>query len=91
MRRGYAIHHRLRQQISERIGKLELDRDVIAMLQAMTVADNSAIDPPLWQLGQQLGINHLLVISGSHIAFVAGAGFLLGGLVTGTLVAIWIQ
>lgn len=79
---GYAIHHRLRQQISERIGKLELDRDVTAMLQALTVADNSAIDPPLWQLGQQLGINHLLVISGSHIAFVAGAGFLLGGLVT---------
>ncbi len=67
-------------KISERIGELTLDRDVIAMLQAMTVADNSAIDPPLWQLGQQLGINHLLVISGSHIVFVAGAGFLLGGL-----------
>jgi competence protein ComEC len=77
-----AIHHRLRQQISERIGELELDRDVTAMLQAMTVADNSAIDPPLWQLGQQLGINHLLVISGSHIIFVAGAGFLLGGIFT---------
>ncbi len=75
-----ALHHRLRQQISERIGTLELDHDVIAMLQAMTIADNSGIDPPLWQLGQQLGINHLLVISGSHIAFVAGAGFLIGGL-----------
>ena len=72
----------MRQQISERIGELELDRDVIAMLQAMTVADNSAIDPPLWQLGQQFGINHLLVISGSHIVVVAGAGFLLGGLFT---------
>jgi len=91
----FAIHHRLRQQISERIGELELNRDVIAMLQALTVADNSAIDPPLWQLGQQLGINHLLVISGSHIAFVAGAGFLLGGLLTriapgSTISSVWI-
>ena len=78
----YAMHHRLRQQISARIGELQLDRDVIAMLQAMTVADNSAIEPPLWQLGQQFGINHLLVISGSHIVVVAGAGFFLGGLLT---------
>ncbi len=77
---AYAMHHRLRQQISTAIDELDLDRDVTAMLQAMTVADNSAIEPPLWQLGQLLGINHLLVISGSHIVIVAGAGFLLGGL-----------
>ncbi len=79
---AFELHHRLRQRLSEHIGKLELDRDVTAMLQAMTVADNSAIDPPLWQLGQQFGINHLLVISGSHIAFVAGVGLLLGALFT---------
>jgi competence protein ComEC len=77
---AYAIHHRLRQVISARIGELALDRDVIAMLQAMTVADNSTIDPPLWRLFQTFGINHLLVISGSHIVFVAGVGYLLGGL-----------
>jgi len=75
-----SLHHRLRQQISDSIGELDLHRDVIAMLQAMTVADNSAISPSLWLLGQELGINHLLVISGSHIAAVAGAGLLLGGL-----------
>jgi competence protein ComEC len=79
------LHHRLRQQISARIGKLELHPDVIAMLQAMTVADNSAINAPLWLLGQQLGINHLLVISGSHIVCVAGAGLLMVGLLVRVL------
>jgi competence protein ComEC len=78
----YAMHHRLRQRISERIAELALDHDVIAMLQAMTVADNSGIEPPLWRLCQQYGINHLLVISGSHIVFVAGIGYLLGGVYT---------
>ena len=81
----FAVHHRWRQRISTGIAELGLDRDVMAMLQAMTVADNSAIDPALWQLGQQLGINHLLVISGSHIAIVAGAGFFLGTLITRAL------
>jgi competence protein ComEC len=76
----YALHHRLRLMISERIGGLELDPDVGAILRAITVADKSGIDPRLWILFQQFGINHLLVISGLHVGMVAGVGYLLGGL-----------
>jgi competence protein ComEC len=76
----YALHHRLRLMISERIGGLELDPDVAAILRAITVADKAGIDPRLWTLFQQFGINHLLVISGLHVGMVAGVGYLLGGL-----------
>ena len=75
-----ASHHRLRQRISTRIATLPYDREVRAVLQALTVADKSAIDAALWRLFQQFGINHLLVISGLHIGLIAGLGYLAGGL-----------
>jgi len=74
-----SLHHRLRQRISERIAGLPLGSDVTAILRAVTVADKSGIDPPLWSLFQQYGLNHLLVISGLHIGLVAGCAYLLGG------------
>lgn len=74
------LHHRLRGSISQRIDALPFDADVVAILQAITVADRSGIDARLWSLLQQFGINHLLVISGLHVGLVAGAGYLLGGL-----------
>ena len=73
-------HHRLRLEISEHIAGLDMERDVLAILRAITVADKSGIDARLWSLLQQFGVNHLLVISGLHIGLVAGAGYLLGGL-----------
>ena len=76
---GYAIHHRLRRMITERIGGLALDPDITAILRAITVADKSGIEPSLWTLFQQFGINHLLVISGLHVGMVAGVGYLFGG------------
>ena len=75
-------HHRLRLDISEHISRLQMDPQVLAILRAITVADKSAIDAALWSLLQQFGVNHLLVISGLHIGLVAGAGYLLGGLVS---------
>ena len=72
------MHHRLRQRISARIEELELKPDIAAVLRAVTVADKSAIDEPLWGLFQQFGINHLLVISGLHVGLVAGMGYLIG-------------
>lgn len=70
---------RQRQRISERIASLPLEPGVTAILAALTVADKSGIDTGLWQLFQQFGINHLLVISGLHVGLVAGAAYLLGG------------
>ena len=71
-------HHRLRQRIATRIESLGLKPDIAAVLRAVTVADKSAIDEPLWSLFQQFGINHLLVISGLHVGLVAGMGYLFG-------------
>ncbi|GAB3272198.1 DNA internalization-related competence protein ComEC/Rec2 [Parahaliea aestuarii] len=71
-------HHRLRGRLSERIGALRLPADSQAVLQAVTVADRSALDSDLWRLFQVFGLNHLLVISGLHIGLVAGLGYLLG-------------
>ena len=65
-------HHRIRQFISERIGRLDLNSDVIGILRAITVADKAGIDHQLWLLFQQFGVNHLLVISGLHVGMIAG-------------------
>jgi competence protein ComEC len=77
---GYGVlHHRLRFDISQSIATLPFSSEVVAILGAITVADKSGIDTPLWSLLQLYGINHLLVISGLHVGLVAGAGYFLGG------------
>ncbi len=74
----YSRLQRLRWRISRELSSLALEPVPIAVLQALTVADRSGIDAPLWQRLQQFGINHLLVISGLHIGLVAGLALLLG-------------
>jgi len=74
------VLHRYRLMIRERIGELGLDPRASAVLRAITVADKSAVDTRLWRLFQQFGVSHLLVISGLHVAMVAAAGYLVGGL-----------
>jgi competence protein ComEC len=76
------LHHRYRERIVDRIRALELDGPSAAILRAVTVADKSGIDPRLWDLFQQFGLNHLLVISGLHVGMVAAVGYLLGGVCT---------
>ena len=71
-----SLHHRLRQEISERIATASTNPDVVAVLQAVTVADKSGIDGRFWTLLQKLGISHLMVISGLHIGLVAGVVYL---------------
>lgn len=75
-----SLPDRLRQAIARRIDALQPDRDVAAILRAVTVADGSGIDPQLWFLFQQYGLNHLLVISGLHVVMVAAVGFAFGGI-----------
>ena len=51
----FVKHHRLRQAISERIARLDLNPEVIGILRAITVADKAGIDHQLWFLFQQFG------------------------------------
>lgn len=71
-------HHRVRGTVSLAVDAAELSPFASAVIKALTVADRSGIDPALWNLFQQYGINHLLVISGLHVALVAGLALLLG-------------
>ncbi len=73
-------HQRLRRAVSAGIERLALGPDSRAILRAITVADRSGIDGRLWSLFQQLGVSHLLVVSGLHVGLLAGAGYLAGGL-----------
>ena len=74
----FSLADQLRQRISGRIASLPLKSDVAAILRAITVADSAGIEPSLWFLFQQFGLNHLLVISGLHIGMVAAVGYLVG-------------
>ena len=77
--------HRVRQGITAAIDRAELPASSTAVLKALTVADKSDLDHRLWQLFQQYGLNHLLVISGLHVALVAALAFLVGRLLRAML------
>ena len=71
-------HHQQRAVVRAAIHAAHLSPTAEAVLSAVTVADKSGIDHHLWLLLQHYGINHLLVISGLHIALVSGLAFCLG-------------
>ncbi|MEP5568076.1 MAG: DNA internalization-related competence protein ComEC/Rec2 [Halioglobus sp.] len=65
------LHHRLRQRLAANIDAVGLSGPAESVLKAVTVADKSGLDYDMWSLLQGYGVNHLLVISGLHIALVA--------------------
>ncbi|MEH6589696.1 MAG: DNA internalization-related competence protein ComEC/Rec2 [Halioglobus sp.] len=75
---GVSHYHNWRRRISEYIAGSELDAEASAVLQALAVADKNGMDYTLTRLFQAYGLSHLLVISGLHIGFIAGFGFLVG-------------
>jgi competence protein ComEC len=69
-----------RMQIRAQVGRLPFSADVRGVLRALVIGDKGGIDDTLWQRITRLGINHLFVISGLHVGFVAALGFGLGRL-----------
>ena len=67
--------------IKNAINNSNLSEFGAAVLLALTVGDRSQISP-WWEDLSRLGVVHLLVISGLHIGLVAGAGFILGQLIS---------
>ena len=76
-----SLHHRWRQQLTVKIAEAGLSDAAEAVVKALTVADKSGLNYEMWSLFQRYGINHLLVVSGLHIALVSGLAFMLGRLV----------
>jgi competence protein ComEC len=62
----------LRQVISDNTQKRYGKNTSTALLQALTVGDDNGLLRPNWETFQKTGVTHLIVISGSHIALVAG-------------------
>jgi len=44
----------------------------VALLKALTIGDDNGLSPTQWDIFRITGTTHLIVISGSHIALVAG-------------------
>ena len=70
-----------RMAIKNAINDSNLSEFGAAVLVALTVGDRSQISR-WWEDLSRLGVVHLLVISGLHIGLVAGAGFILGQLLS---------
>ena len=79
------LHHRLRQRIAVKIDEAGLSSPARSILKAVTVADKSGLDYDMWSLLQSYGVNHLLVISGLHIALVAALAHTVGRALGGML------
>lgn len=67
----------LRQTISDKFTQLYDDTINTTLLRALTVGDDNGLTHQNWQTFQKTGVTHLIVISGSHIALVAGLVYFL--------------
>lgn len=67
----------LRQKISDKFTQMCGDTISTALLRALTVGDDNGLTRQNWQTFQKTGVTHLIVISGSHIALVAGLVYFL--------------
>jgi competence protein ComEC len=72
---------RLRERVSQAIDHHVADRPAAALLRALAVGDQRALDEAQWDTLRVTGTGHLIAISGMHIGLVAAFGALLFGLV----------
>jgi len=70
------IMHKIAQQFSQQPS--EKLSPLAAMIVALAIGDKSHINSDTWEQVRQLGINHLIAISGLHIGLAAGLGYGLG-------------
>jgi competence protein ComEC len=61
-----------RQAIADKVSATSLDANSRALIKALTIGDGNSIDQQHWEIFRRTGTTHLMVISGSHIALVAG-------------------
>ncbi|MDD5228444.1 MAG: ComEC/Rec2 family competence protein, partial [Methylococcales bacterium] len=62
----------LRQKIGDTLTQRYGDNVSVALLKALTIGDDNGLSSENWDTFRITGTTHLIVISGSHIALVAG-------------------
>ncbi|MFT5209159.1 MAG: competence protein ComEC [Flavobacterium sp.] len=73
----HQLHHRLRLVLRELVeARLPPDRER-GLIIALIIGDSAGIDKETWEILSKTGTNHLLIISGLHVGFVAGIFFYL--------------
>ncbi len=66
-----------RQHIADRLTDALANSPNLALIKALTIGDGSSITQQQWRVFRNTGTTHLIVISGSHIALIAGLVYLL--------------
>lgn len=73
-----APHQQARQRVLDALNQSALEPRISALLGAITIGQRGAIGYADWLLLQQLGLNHLVVVSGLHVGMMAALGYWLG-------------
>ncbi|AHF03144.1 competence protein ComEC [Marichromatium purpuratum 984] len=76
---GYRLA-RLRQRLADHLAATLGERPALGAVQALTLGLRDALTPRDWEVLTRTGTNHLLAISGLHVAVIAPAVFWLGRL-----------
>ncbi|MEI6334057.1 MAG: DNA internalization-related competence protein ComEC/Rec2 [Methylococcaceae bacterium] len=66
-----------RQRITDRLSFLLSDSPSLGLIQALTIGDGNGITQKQWDVFRKTGTTHLVVISGSHVALLAGLAYFL--------------
>ncbi len=73
--RSWSFTDGMRKAIAAYFNSREHAPPGLALISALTIGDDSAIDAAQWDVLRATGTTHLMVISGSHISLVAGLVF----------------
>lgn len=66
-----------RQTITDQLSTTLAGSKSLGLIKALTLGDGNSISQPQWDVFRKTGTTHLVVISGSHIALVAGLVYFL--------------
>jgi len=61
-----------RQGIADQLAQLLSDSQSLGLIKALTIGDGNSITQEQWEVFRKTGTTHLVVISGSHIAWLQG-------------------
>ncbi len=67
--------HRLRQVLADELATVLPNSPQLGLIQGLAIGETGTINPSQWNVLNRTGTIHLLAISGSHIALVAGLVF----------------
>jgi len=84
-----SLHHQIREKLREGVLKTLPDDDIRGVLIALLIGESAQISKAIWRVLSNTGTNHLLIISGLHVGFIAGMVLALLRLILRRIVKSW--